>query len=75
MTNRAYMQTLDDERFESVMYYLFNGDFDLADSIYDPTNAVLAWLSATYYPEDRIWACVEYDCSGCMEGDFDDYED
>lgn len=58
MTNREYMQTLDNEHFESTMWHLVNMDFNIADTIEDPTRAVMAWLSATYDPEDRLWGIV-----------------
>lgn len=58
MTNREYMQTLDNEHFESTMWHLVNMDFNIADTIEDPTRAVMAWLSAKYDPEDRLWGIV-----------------
>lgn len=58
MTNREYMQTLDNDHFESTMWHLVNMDFNIADTIEDPTRAVMAWLSAKYDPEDRLWGIV-----------------
>ena len=58
MTNRAYMQTLSDDEFESVIYHLNEGDFDIAAASFDPTIAVLNWLKAAYAPNDRIWDIV-----------------
>lgn len=55
MTNREYMQTLDDDHFESTMYHLVNMNFTIADSIEDPTMAVMTWLAAEYDPNDRLW--------------------
>lgn len=61
MKNRSYMQTLDNDHFESVMYHVVNMDFTLADQIEDPTMAVLAWLYAEYDPKDRLWDAVRED--------------
>ena len=58
MKNREYMMTLDDEHLESVIYRLVNQDFDLADTIFDPTRSVTQWLSTEYDPNDRIWGIV-----------------
>lgn len=59
MKNREYMMTLDDEHLESVIYRLVNQDFDLADTIYDPTQSVTQWLSTEYDSNDKIWKLVE----------------
>lgn len=69
MTNRTYMQTLSDDEFESVIYHLNEGDFDIADSTFDPTIAVLNWLKAAYDPNDKIWGIVaaELDPAGWDE--------
>ena len=61
MTNREFMQTLDDDHFESTMHYLTTCDFDLADKMFDPVTAVLAWLKAPYDENDKIWKLVEID--------------
>lgn len=61
MTNRSFMQKMDNDHFESVMYHVVNMDFDLADRIEDPTAAVMAWLYAEYDPEDRLWGLVAED--------------
>lgn len=61
MTNREYMQTLNDDYFESTMYYVVNMDFTIADSIEDPTLAVMTWLAAEYDPNDRLWIEVNDD--------------
>ena len=55
MTNREYMQTLDDDYFESTMYHLVSMNFNIAYSIEDPTRAVMTWLAAEYDPNDRLW--------------------
>ena len=61
MTNRSYMQTLNNDYFESTMYHVVNMNFDLADRIVDPTAAVMAWLYAEYDPNDRLWQEVRDD--------------
>ena len=61
MTNREYMQTLNDDYFESTMYRVVNMDFTIADSIEDPTIAVMTWLAAEYDPNDRLWIKVNSD--------------
>lgn len=58
MTNREYMQTLDDDHFESTMYHLVNMHFTIANSIEDPTRAVMTWLAAEYDPNDHLWVEV-----------------
>lgn len=59
MKNREYMMTLDDEHLESVIHFLNEQDFDLADIISDPTRSVIQWLSTEYDPNDRIWKLVD----------------
>jgi hypothetical protein len=61
MTNREYMQTLNDDYFESTMYHIVNMHFTIADSIEDPTRAVMTWLVAEYDPNDRLWIEVNSD--------------
>lgn len=58
MTNREFMQTLSDPYFESAMWHIVNMDFDIADTIEDPTWATMAWLTAEYDPKDKIWAII-----------------
>jgi hypothetical protein len=53
------MMTLDDEHLESVIHFLNEQEFDLADTIYDPTQSVTRWLSTEYDPNDRIWKLVD----------------
>ena len=59
MKNREYMMTLDDEHLESVIHFLNEQEFDLADIIYDPTRSITQWLSTEYDPNDRIWKLVD----------------
>lgn len=58
MTNREFMQSLSDDDFEATMYHVEDGNFDIADSIADPTRAVLTWLAAEYDPNDRLWQTI-----------------
>lgn len=55
MKNREYMMTLDDEHLESAIWHLGECNFNLADSIKDPTAAVTKWLSTEFDPRDKIW--------------------
>lgn len=59
MKNREYMMTLDDEHLESVIHFLNEQEFDLADTISDPTRSITQWLSTEYDPNDRIWKLVD----------------
>lgn len=61
MTNREYMQTLNKDYFESTMYHVVNMNFTIADSIEDPTRAVMTWLAAECDPNDRLWVIVNDD--------------
>lgn len=59
MKNREFMMTLDDEHLESVIYNLYEQNFDLADVVNEPTLSVTKWLSTEYDPKDRIWERVD----------------
>ena len=58
MKNREFLMTLNDEYLESAIYHLGQQHFDLADKIFDPTIALLKWLSAEYDPKDELWQRV-----------------
>jgi hypothetical protein len=63
------MQTLNDDYFESTMYHIVNMHFTIADSIEDPTRAVMTWLTAEYDPNDRLWGIVNAENNESLKED------
>ena len=67
MTNRDYMQTLDNNCFESAMFCL------IETTDYIPN--VVAWLDEPYNPDDRFWQDVAEDARMGEDEYWEEYDE